>query len=1501
MKKYQYGSTPGDKIDLSGLFSNPLFASFANNANQFSDKYSDALLPSLTSQYTKPTKVSIQEFANQEGLNKPLSIFSKKFWSLGKDYKAYTNQYNQDLDKYNNQIAGVKNNIAPLLSTFSVLAQGFKGQQNYDNSLLNETDLTETQGYQDGGDVNEMMQQDPWLKARANIESSNNQNAVSGAGAVGMFQITPIALKEYNRKYDSKYTWDQIKTNSAANAHVSQGLVKDVRKMIDSLDTNLDDFSKGVLTEMAYNYGPYRFKDKLKSKGKDVTLQDMLSDNSLPYETRNHGQKFIDYFSKNQVPEYIPQQQDNTRVNTYVPERHIKTFTGDPYEYIKDGDSYKFRKRDSTEDFRNINNAGKIELRRRKFQFGGTTQRDSIIHQAGKTMDYEALRGSAYGTGLSNYGNPNLGNNPSKDQAIAWYMQNIIPQVSHFQTAMEKGEAGDFLYNSGRDPRIYMLDQYLKSIGISEGLPNRSSYNIDVKSPEWKIKQIQFEQEWNKHRDSINKLPENDRRILLNKGRDFYYKNINKKPDGSPSDAYYNTWKGRIWNTNDYTPFNPNNPKFQFGGITALQNNVPQVLNTNVLPLKDTFLGPVDKTLLDKGMRKVYSKEGKQIGFINSQGQFAPIAKDKGFAFYQMNNDMIKALTNLAQLQQNIQQPIALKKDGGSIHINPEHKGEFTEYANRNGMSVQEAAHHVLAHSNDPHLRKQAQFAINASHFNHQLGGNINNTGYTPGTPTMNNDHNIIPSNSVTMKQTPFDVNAFPMYGGKLIGRPVIMKPGLNYYFPNADSVLEIPKEQTGGLVSTENGFYGRKGDPWLYKDNGDGTFTTVDTRRGKSFVVNKNSSAYNSIAALFGNNPIKMLSRPEQQLEQHASQEYIPQQIDSRISNTYIPKIKSLLPDYLPSSSNQYENIPTQTSIGGNNSSTPLGFFDTHPSWQVAMTIAPFLQGLGELGLLKRAGSSKKMLQAIKEYGKYFERDAINAPPSVVTRNANRLHQEGIRKVFSGGSPIYEKFGGMLNHLCQYRYGGLKYQMGDEVESQEEKNELNFSPIQTEKGERFYHLDGSITPTNARKLHKNMSNDEVTDIVPDGTFVASRDPLMRLSKKEADQIVLGNEAVKYQMGKKSKLPKDIKFGDIFTKRYHTPSELLDRIDKKFPISDKPNNIFTKLANEENLESRKQYADIVKYFTEVKKPMHLDVFKYGGVKRYQSGGVLGSVLGLLPQVFSLINGVGQTKNTLNDINSYETYNKGNLLNQMNVSQLANLAGYMSQDNTPELYNPDSVLTELSNPYNQAINSIPYRMELNNNMARSASNDAYSRLSNIDPRLAYSAASTLGANGLREANQSNLNLLNYRDQLRTSLGQQRANLIRESLLNRQSTLAQTRANRNQLNAGLFGNFGQIGSDYYSGLGNISNTALAARMGARGQQASFLTNMGYQLSNGLGTLASSISGLAKPNSIYPNTNQNFSGNLQGYKDAISGSRYPRIGELPSFTPRGGYYNNGTYLGE
>ena len=60
-----------------------------------------------------------------------------------------------------------------------------------------------------------------------------------------------------------------------------------------------------------------------------------------------------------------------------------------------------------------------------------------------------------------------------------------------------------------------------------------------------------------------------------------------------------------------------------------------------------------------------------------------------------------------------------------AIELNPAHKGAFTALAKKHGMSVDEFAHKVLSpNSKSPaHVRKMAQFALNAKDWDHSKGG----------------------------------------------------------------------------------------------------------------------------------------------------------------------------------------------------------------------------------------------------------------------------------------------------------------------------------------------------------------------------------------------------------------------------------------------------------------------------------------------------------------------------------------------------------------------------------------------------------------------------------------------------------------------------------------------------------------------------------------------------------------------------------------------------------
>jgi hypothetical protein len=97
--------------------------------------------------------------------------------------------------------------------------------------------------------------------------------------------------------------------------------------------------------------------------------------------------------------------------------------------------------------------------------------------------------------------------------------------------------------------------------------------------------------------------------------------------------------------------------------------------------------------------------------------------------------------------KQNFYQPLAgamgniLKREGGSIHINPANKGKFTASANAAGMGVQEFASHVLANKDNYSSTqvKRANFAHNAAGWKHQYGGHIMAAGGWPPGLKMKN------------------------------------------------------------------------------------------------------------------------------------------------------------------------------------------------------------------------------------------------------------------------------------------------------------------------------------------------------------------------------------------------------------------------------------------------------------------------------------------------------------------------------------------------------------------------------------------------------------------------------------------------------------------------------------------------------------------------------------------------------------------------------------------
>lgn len=103
-----------------------------------------------------------------------------------------------------------------------------------------------------------------------------------------------------------------------------------------------------------------------------------------------------------------------------------------------------------------------------------------------------------------------------------------------------------------------------------------------------------------------------------------------------------------------------------------------------------------------------------------------------------------------------------------------------------------------------------------------KTGGNITNTGYKDNSPDKNNDFNIIPNNSITMKGV-----KFPVLGTDNYGNQQMMHPGMEYIFPG-DYVHELPIKKDGGIH---------------IKKSHEGKFTEYKKRTGKTTEEAKHSS----------------------------------------------------------------------------------------------------------------------------------------------------------------------------------------------------------------------------------------------------------------------------------------------------------------------------------------------------------------------------------------------------------------------------------------------------------------------------------------------------------------------------------------------------------------------------------------------------------------------------------------------------------------------------------
>ena len=151
--------------------------------------------------------------------------------------------------------------------------------------------------------------------------------------------------------------------------------------------------------------------------------------------------------------------------------------------------------------------------------------------------------------------------------------------------------------------------------------------------------------------------------------------------------------------------------------------------------------------------------------------------------------------------------------------------------------------------------------------------------------------------------------------------------------------------------------------------------------------------------------------------------------------------------------------------------------------------------------------------------------------------------------------------------------------------------------PVQAEtRGgqDEFIRLpDGRISPVKADMSHNEMKKDDITEVLNPGSYIASADKKMAITRKEAEKIPINFEFKDYKEGEKTDKPEIKMLDSLILKgkeKSVTPALAFERIQKKFPIIEDATDPYTKKSNEENTMARDKILSTIIQLSESKKP-----------------------------------------------------------------------------------------------------------------------------------------------------------------------------------------------------------------------------------------------------------------------------------------------------------------------
>lgn len=1065
------------------------------------------------------------------------------------------------------------------------------------------------------------------------------------------------------------------------------------------------------------------------------------------------------------------------------------------------------------------------------FQQGGSVT-PSLRKRIYDIVGHEKKQGGIKGNSLPGAGIKGK-SSISDDEAVDYIIENYLPKVKGLNTEDEIIAALDMQYNGGKDVRVLAYQEWLKTQD-----PNNTTGWMD-KYGKWKDRNNpppNFDELYNK---SLGKLKDEERLNWIDKGRDWYYKNIwqdnptegigagvgywgrTKNPDpnkdyylaedgyyyergkdGSLSPGYGKTWSGRLIYTKPKkaaatsTPTKPQQPISQ-----------PQIQQTTTSPQTQTVRAQQSTSTQPTNINQQrQNADPSKIRHINQPEQFIPQTPKDTLS---RRNDITGGV------------------DWSGATIVPSGGLKFIT-AGPNGKPMRgDSLYDFYDKGDGTYVRRHRRTGESV---------NLDYGGYL---------RDLAEDGVLTWKEID-DLEKNKKNGGTIKyqnGAQVTSDPTTEYNY-----LTDFEKLQ---YVKTLKGYVEKYGfESLVYSDPKGAAFLQEQLE-----LLSKGDTDPKD-PPVEGGNPVE------------GEDIVITAKRDKEKSNAEIPPlrrgvIESLLnPAQLPTNDNLFkdliEGFKEQKSAAqreqeykrklqlmfaeqnrqkeqvGSNISTGRGRFQSGgiPILNLSKNINPMR--LNPQGIYKMGG-------LITEGGEYDKREQPTKNPISGASSTGPMGPKDI--------PSYD--GGIRSVIDQ------------------EKNQIipteNLIPIQTEKGELIVLPTGDVVPVMAKKRHHQMDEDEVTDVAPEGAYILSAFGRVKIKKSEAEKVITETGVKPYKLGIGQETPTEKTLGDLMTKNQMTPAEIGKIISQKFPVI-ATDNPYEAAANTENKINRKPYLEGLIQLSEFDKmrkgidtstpeatreysdsqdegmDMETEEMMNGGNPMFRDNishapiplAVLIPAISGLIQAGTSIFGASQQKKSADqayrDVLRLTNQSADKQRGQLGLGAAAGILGTLSQDPTVNAvnYNPTYI--------NQMQTRTP--MQITDSIA----NSAFANMptySNLAPQQQMMASQAAWGQALKAAGDARMNAWAGD---RTARNQQLTALQGYSDKNEESRIAAqnaTRLNRNQQ----IGNVGDRTQGYFDSTAtieaNLGQTQANARLGQGSAQQQAIRSYTQGINQAIGT--------------------------------------------------------------